>query len=187
MPDLRRTRQKVKFALAALGVIDVIAIGIYFSPLVGSERSRQDQMNQLWKELQQKTRQVQPLKGLPEKIPVARKDIDTFYKERFPARDSEISDDIGKLAQQNGVTIEQIKYKMADPDKAPMFQQVGVDQVQIEADLSGDYLQLVRFINALEREKLFFLVDSVVLGGQQQGGAVKLQLKMETYLRTGLA
>ena len=59
-------------------------------------------------------------------------------------------------------------------------------RVEIEADLAGDYLQLVRFINALERDHLFFLVDSVVLGGEQ-GGVVKLQLKLETYLKTGAA
>jgi len=41
-------------------------------------------------------------------------------------------------------------------------------------------LQLVRFINALERDRLFFIIDSVELGGEQ-GGLVKLQLKLETY------
>jgi len=44
----------------------------------------------------------------------------------------------------------------------------------------------VRCINALERDQLFFLVDSVGLGGEQ-GGVVKLQLKLETYLKTGAA
>jgi len=186
MPDLRGTRKKVKIALATLAIVDVAVIAIYFSPLVGSEVSRQEQMRQLWSELQQKTRLVEPLRGLPEKIPVARKDIDQFYKDRFPSRDSEISDDIGKLAAQNGVKIGEVKYKMADPDKAVEFQRVGVNQVEVEADLDGDYLQLVRFINALERDKLFFLVDSVVLGGEQ-GGVVRLHLKMETYLKTGVA
>jgi len=63
---------------------------------------------------------------------------------------------------------------------------LGVRRVEIEADLAGDYLQLVRFINALERDQQFFLVDSVVLGGEQNG-VVKLQLKLETYLKMGAA
>jgi hypothetical protein len=33
---------------------------------------------------------------------------------------------------------------------------------------------------------MFFLVDSVGLGGEQSG-VVKLQLKLETYLKTGAA
>ena len=53
----------------------------------------------------------------------------------------------------------------------------------MDADVSGDYLQVARFINALERNKLFFIVDGVQLGSEQSGG-VKLQIKVETYSRT---
>jgi type IV pilus assembly protein PilO len=180
MPDLRDTRRKVKIALAAMGIVDVIAIAVFFSPLVGSETSRREQLAQSWKELQQKTREVEPLRGLDKKIPIARKQIDEFYSQRLPLQDSAISADLGKVATQSGVRIGSIKYAMKDPES------LGVRRVEIEADLAGDYLQLVRFINALEREQLFFLVDSVGLGGEQ-GGVVKLQLKLETYLRTGAA
>lgn len=180
MPDLRGTRRKVKIALATLALVDVAAIAIFFSPLVGSETSRREQLGQLWKQLQQKTREVEPLRGLDKKIPVARKQIDTFYKERLPSADSAISADIGKLAAQSGVKIGNIKYTWKDPEP------VGVRRVEIEADLAGDYLQLVRFVNSVERDQLFFLVNSVALGGEQ-GGVVKLQIKMETYLKTGTA
>jgi len=55
--------------------------------------------------------------------------------------------------------------------------------VEIAAEVSGDYLQLVRFVNALERNKIFFMVDELELGNEQSG-TVKLQIKLETYLRT---
>jgi hypothetical protein len=45
-------------------------------------------------------------------------------------------------------------------------------------------LQLVRFINALERSKLFFAVDSVDLAGES-AGPVKLEITMHSYLRLG--
>ncbi len=180
MPDLRDTRRKVKIALAALAVVDVIAIAVFFSPLVGSEASRREQLDQAWRQLQQKTREVEPLRGLDKKIPIARKQIADFYAQRLPSQDSAISADLGKLAAQSGVRIGSVKYTMKDP--LP----VGVQRLEIEADLAGDYLQLVRFVNALERDQQFFLVDSVGLGGEQ-GGVVKLQLKLETYLKTGAA
>ena len=180
MPDLRNTRRKVQIAMAALAAVDVILIALFFSPLIGSEGSRHRQLDQAWKELQHKTRDVEPLRGLDKKIPIARKQIDQFYAQRLPSQDSAISADLGKVASQTGVRIENIKYAMKDPEA------VGARRVQIEADLAGDYLQLVRFVNALERNQLFFLVDSVVLGGEQNG-VVKLQLKLETYLKTGAA
>jgi type IV pilus assembly protein PilO len=178
MPDLRETRQKVKVALAAMAAVNVVAIAVYFSPLVGSEVARRDQLDQHWKELQEKTREVEPLRGLDKKIPIARKQIEEFYAQRLPAQDSAISADLGKVAAQSGVRIGGVKYTMKDPEP------LGVRRLEIEADLAGDYLQLVRFINALERDQMFFLVDSVGLGGEQ-GGVVKLQLKLETYLKTG--
>jgi type IV pilus assembly protein PilO len=178
MPDLRETRHKVKIALAALAAADVIMLAVFFSPLIGSQGSRRQQLDQAWKELQQKTREAEPLRGLDKKVPIARKQIDQFYAQRLPSQDSAISADLGKVAAQSGAKIESIKYSMKDPEM------VGLRRVEIDADLGGDYLQLVRFINALERDQLFFLVDSVGLGGAQ-GGVVKLQLKLETYLKTG--
>jgi Tfp pilus assembly protein PilO len=178
VPDLRETRQKLKIWFAILALVDVAAVALLFSPLVGSQKSRNEELNQLWKELQQKTRQVEPLRGLDKKVVLARQQIEEFYKDRLPGQESAISETLGKLAGQSGVRIGQIKYKANDPES------VGLRQVQIEADLSGDYLQLVRFINSLERDQLFFIIDSVVLGGEQQG-TVKLQMKLETYLKSG--
>jgi hypothetical protein len=36
----------------------------------------------------------------------------------------------------------------------------------------------------LERDKLFFLINEVQLGSEQ-GGVVKLQMKLRTYLKAG--
>ena len=128
MPDLRETRKKVKMALGAMAAVDVIAIAVFFSPLVGSQSARQEQLHDLWKDLQQKTREVEPLRGLDKKVPVARKEIDQFYKERFPDADSSISANLGKLAGQAGVKIGSIRYDMKDPES------MGVRRVQIDAD-----------------------------------------------------
>jgi len=180
MPDLRQTRRKVKITLAAMALVDVVLVGIYFSPLIGTQSSRRARLDRYWRELQLKTREVEPLLGLDKKIPAAHKQIDEFYKDRLPAQDSAISADIVQLASQSGIKISSVKYDMKDPEE------LGLQRVQIEADLAGGYLQLVRFINSLERDQMFFLVDSVALGGEQ-GGIVRLQLKMETYLKTGAA
>jgi len=180
MPELTGAKRKVKIAIATMALVDIAAVIVYFSPLIGTETSRRNQMADLWRELQQKTHEVQPLQGLDKKIPVAHKQIDDFYKVRFPGQDSAISDKIGKLAGQSGVRVGSLKYDMKDPEV------LGLQRVEIEADLVGDYLQLVRFINSLERDPMFFLVDSVQLGGEQSG-VVRLQMKIETYLKTGVA
>jgi type IV pilus assembly protein PilO len=193
MPELGETRRKVKIAIAVLVVLDVAAAGILFSPLVGSANSRNQQLSMLGTEIKLKTRQVEPLRGLDKKIPVARHQIDEFYKDRLTSEDSEISGELQKLASASGVKINGVKYAQNQADQGDRLsdleqraETVGLHRVLVEADLSGDYLQLMRFINALERNKLFFIVDSVVLGGDQ-GGSVKLGVRLETYSKGGMA
>ena len=178
MPDLGNSRRKLKIAIGAMLAADVVAVAVLFSPLVGSADSRKLQLNQLRAELQKKTREVEPLRGMDKKIVLAKNQISGFYKDRFAAQDSDLLNELGKLATANGVRMQQAKYKEEDTEIS------GVVPVEIDGSFSGDYLQLVRFINALERSRLFFAVDSVDLAGES-AGPVKLQITMHSYLRLG--
>jgi type IV pilus assembly protein PilO len=176
MPDLRQTRKSLKTALIVMAGVDLIALVVYFSPLVGSAESRRQEQNQLQTELNIKTRQVAPLKNLDKKIRDAHTQIVDFYQKRFPSQNSQIATQFGKLTAANGVTIEQAKYKVKEEGPGRL------EPVEIEADLSGNYTSLAKFINALERDDMFFIINSVTLGGEPQG-AVKLNVKLETYLK----
>jgi len=178
MPDLRQTRKNIKIALAVLVGVDVVAAAVLFSPLVGSTDSRRQELNQLRSELQTKTRQVEPLKDLPKKVINANRQIADFYKQRFSAQQSQIPTQFGKLAAANGVTIESVKYKVDDDEAG------GLQPVEVEANLSGTYVSLAKFINALERDDMFFIISSITLAGEQKG-PIKLQMKLETYLKAG--
>jgi type II secretion system (T2SS) protein M len=179
MADLQHSRRNLKIAIALLVAVDVVAAVVLFSPLVGSAKSRRFQMLQLSAELKKKTREVEPLRGMDKKVALAKTQIPQFYHERFAAQDSDIAQELGKLAAESGVKIQQAKYKQEDAESSG-----GVVPVEIEGTFSGAYLQLVRFINSLERSKLFITVDSVDLAGEA-AGPVKLQVKMHSYLRSG--
>jgi type IV pilus assembly protein PilO len=176
MPDLRETRKKLKTALAIMIGVDVLATAVYLSPLVGSAETRRQDLMQLQAELTAKTIQTAPLQNLPQKVVKASHQIDDFYQKRFPFQNSEIPTEFGKLAAANGVTIEQAKYKEKEEGLAKLR------PVEIEADLAGNYTSLAKFINALERDQTFFLINSITLGGEPQG-AVKLNVKLEAYLK----
>ena len=177
MPDLRKTRRDLTLALVIMAGIDVLALVLYISPLVGSPESRKMQLNQMQTELNLKTRQVMPLQDLPDKVVLASRQIGDFYK-RFPNTESQILGELGKVASANGVSIEHATYKVKDAGIG------GLQPVQMEAALSGSYTSLAKFINALERDEIFFIIDSVDLGGQPQG-PVKLSVKLEAYLKAG--
>jgi type IV pilus assembly protein PilO len=178
MPDLRQTRKNIKTALAVLLGVDVVAAAVMFSPLVGSTDSRRQELNQLRTELHAKTLQVAPLKDLDRKVVTANHQIADFYKKRFPAEDSQIPTQFDKLAAANGVTIEGAKYKIAEDETG------GLRPIELDANLSGNYVSLAKFINALERDDMFFIISSITLAGEQKG-PIKLQVKLETYLKAG--
>lgn len=178
MSDLRQMRRKIKTALVIMAVVDVLAVGVYVSPLVGSVETRKQTIHLMQAELTAKTRQVAPLKDLPGKVRLANHETADFYKKRIPQEDSQIPAEFGKLASANGVAIEQVKYKLAEGTLA------NLQPVELDADLAGNYTALARFINALERDDMFFIINSITLGGEQQG-PVKLNLKLEAFLRMG--
>ncbi len=176
MPDLRKTRKQLKTAIAVMIAVDLVAAVVYFSPLVGSAEVRRQQLNNLQAELNAKTRQVAPLKDLPHKVELASQQINDFYKKRFPTTNSQILTEIGKLTSANGVRLVQGKYQQKDLELG------NLEPIEMECDLEGNYTELAKFLNALERDDMFFIINSVSLGGEPRG-SVKLSVKLETYLK----
>ena len=179
MASIREVRKTLVPVLIGLVVLDLACIGYLFSPAGRSREARQRDLDALQLQLAAKRQEVLPTRGMEGKLKQASSDIDGFYKERFPAQYSSVSEELGKLGTQSGVQIAAVKY---DDKDAPVE---GLRKLNIEVALSGGYLQEAKFINALERDKLFFVIDGVTLGEQQ--GNVRLQLKVETYLRSGAA
>ena len=177
MPDLREKRRKLKITIGVLCGISALSVGVLVSPLVGSTAARQQNINELRAQLTAKNKQVEPLRGLDKKIPLATQQIEQFYEERFSAYDSDVASALSDIAKQTGVKIEQSKFKGGDPEP------VGLRRVEIEASMQGDYLQLAKFLNGLERSKVFFIVNSIALA--QQNGPIQLQVKLETYQKVG--
>jgi type IV pilus assembly protein PilO len=179
MASIREVRKKLIPVLIGLTVLVLACVGYLLSPSGRTQQSRQRDLDALRVQLSAKRQEVLPARGMDGKLKEASTEISDFYKARFPEQYSTVSDEIGKLAAANGVQIANVKY---DDKEAPVE---GLRQLNIEIALSGSYLSEVKFINALERDNLFFVVDGVALGEQQ--GNVRLQLKVETYLRAGAA
>ena len=159
-------------------LVDVVAAAVLFSPLVGSQTGARQQMEQLWRACTPRPARSNRLRGMDKKIVLAQEQIEAFYKDRFAPADSAIADASWASSRRRTASASAGQVQEEDPET------VGIGQVEIEADFSGDYLQLVRFINALERPKLFFMVDSVSLAGEQRG-VVKLEMKLKVISRAG--
>ncbi len=176
MANLAQSRRRLTWLMMILVVLDVLAIGVLVSPLVSSQTRRNEEFQAIRTQVVAKEKQVVPPEQVQTRIAEARQQIEAFYKDRLASENSSISEQLGKLAAENRINLTQAKYK-AESTAIP-----GLRRLKIDATLVGDYVQEVKFINALERSHVLFLVDSITLG-EQQGGNVRLELKLETYMK----
>lgn len=120
-----------------------------------------------------------PLRGLDAKLTRATDEANQFSRQRLPEDDSEVAAELGTLTKQHAVRLTRAQY-MHDP---VLIGSAGeLTEVRIDATLSGDYRPLMEVINALERDKMFFVIQGITLNGQQSG-TVNLRLRMKTYER----
>lgn len=175
MTAIQRMRRNFIIMFALLGLLDMAAIVYLRWPGISSS-SRSEQEKALDEQLHQKKMQAAPYRGIEKKLQDDRQQVKELYKNAIPHRWSEISAEIQKLAQQTGISAADIRYVEADtglPD---------VKRISIETPIVGEYAKLARFINALERDKMFFLIDEVALSGQE-AGTVQLKIKFDTFLK----
>jgi Tfp pilus assembly protein PilO len=119
--------------------------------------------------------QTAPLHGLDQRVQKTREQIDAFYKKRIPSDYSVISSRIGQLAVTSGVRLSRVQYAQEKPG-------IELTEISMDAGISGDYPAIMRFINSLERDRIFFIIRGMSLTGQQ-GGMVNLRLRVSTWLR----
>ena len=123
--------------------------------------------------------QTAPLRGLPVKVETSQKDAAAFYERRIPSNYSSISAELVQLADENHIRQAHLTY-------TPTPALPGLVQVALDASLSGEYAPIMRYINGIERSKLFFVINGLTFAGQQ-GGNVNVRLKMTTYIHAANA
>jgi hypothetical protein len=117
-----------------------------------------------------------PYHDLRKDIGDTRSSIAGFYSERIPATYSQIVSNLGEIAIRSGVSLSRVSYVQGTPG-------TDLSEVSMEVGVAGDYAQLVRFVNGVERDHIFFVVRALSFTGQQ-GGDVTLQVRISTWLRS---
>ncbi len=119
--------------------------------------------------------QTTPLRGLDTRVADSRAQMLEFYAKRIPPNYSTIATRIGEQEVKSGVRLSRLQYAQGA---------AGTDltEISMDAGISGEYPQIMRFVNGLERDQTFFVIRTMVLTGQQ-GGLVNLRLRVSTWMR----
>ncbi len=119
-----------------------------------------------------------PLRGLDVKLVNSTADADAFYTGRLPYAYSQVLSELGALTKREKVRLAAVQYA-----QSPALTGAGeLTEVRMDARLSGDYRPLVQLINAMERDRMFFVINSLTFTGASNG-QVNLRMRLTTYLR----
>jgi hypothetical protein len=174
MRDIKEAGRRFRLVLAVLLAICLGSAGVLLSPIGSSAHARHRQLDELQAELRAKSVANAPLQAIDVRLADAQGEISTFYRNRLPSSYASISERLGTIASDTGVSLNTGNYKAS----ASSVQ--GMEHLFINASITGDYLHAVKFINATEREKMFFVIGDVSLN-QQQGSTVQLQITIEAF------
>jgi hypothetical protein len=179
MPILTQQRRRFTALLVAMGVICLLAAFFLIAPITKSSAQQYQELNDKQQQLRAREAESKPIQRLPELVEKAKADYRTFASERLTAFPSTVYNNIYDLARKNNVSLGEMKYEaFDDPPEAS-----GLKLLHVQARVSGDYSHLMRFINALERNKLFFVIRDLQLSDIRGQNSVQLGLSMDTYLR----
>jgi type IV pilus assembly protein PilO len=117
-------------------------------------------------------------------IPAIQKDCDRFEHSLFPASSgySAVRAELGSIASKSGSRLENIAFKQTDiPSR-------GMTEVAIDATVTGNYKNVIGFLNGLQRSTKHYAVDSLTLAPESANQAstnlIKVALHLKTYFRT---
>ena len=122
--------------------------------------------------------------SIKEKIPAIQKDCDQFEKSLRPSTEgySALSSEITEIAKKAGLHVEGLGFKQKEISGR------GIDEVAVEATVSGEYGNVVRFLNGLQRSQNMYSVNALSLASdtssQGPNGLLRVALHLKTYFRT---
>ncbi len=162
--------------ISLLALVDLILLVQLFMAWHTLRADRPEELAAQQTQLRTAQLQAMPLRNLPTRIADSHDGAARFFDTRVAGADSGILAELGSVSQKSGVRLGRVQYALAPALK-------DTSEVRIDASVSGDYTPVMRFINDLERDKMFFVINGITLTGQQ-GGLVNLRLRMTTYLHS---
>jgi len=176
---LRDVRTQMLIVVGVLLLADLGAIALLVSPAGRSRGARQKAYEQLRLDKIEKAKAVAPAQDMDQKIVTARGQQAEFNHQRMAERYSAMSEQLQHIASEAGVKVTDVKYDTREEKGLP----AGYDSIGITIQVHGSYAQDMRFINAVERQRMLLLIDAVSFGGMV-GDQLTVSVHLSTFMRS---
>jgi len=172
-------KNAIRIIIGLILLADVILVGVNWH-LASSPSTPGDEVRALRSRRDLMAADIRRAESIRSGMPGVQTEIASFTDRDLrptAAGYSSVDADLESLAKDSGLQITSTHFRQKAIDKR------GVDEITITISMQGAYPSLVSFINALERSKNFYLLDSLSLDSSTEG-LLKLNLELRTYFRS---
>jgi uncharacterized membrane protein len=184
MQNSFKIQKRLIIGVLALLITADLALAAYSWRLSSIPQTPKEQLSAEQRKLEVLRADIRRAEEIKEKMPATQQDCDKFEQSLRAANSgySGISAEIGAIAGKAALQMESITFKQkAVPTR-------NLESVDVDATVNGDYANVVKFLNGLQRSENVYEVEglSLVSDAEKSGGngPVRVIVHMRTYFRT---
>jgi type IV pilus assembly protein PilO len=169
-------------SVAFLLLADVV-MAFYSFNMAASDRPAHQELAAQTTEIKLLQADVARARAIQVAMPTTKADCQRFKDSLPSARTgfSLITSELGDIGHQSGLQVTSLDFHSTD------IRVRDLTEVSVNASVSGDYKSIMHFVNALQRSKNYYIVESLSLG-QNSGpvgasNAVKVDLHLKSYFK----
>ena len=178
---LKDPRVSMRLALGTLLAANIAAALILFKPWGGSADDLERRLNSMRAQLPKQQAYLEHTKLLAQKVEKARKEADQFMTRYMLNGRSTFSAVLGELNQD----AQKVNLKPKDSQYTiePIEGSDTLEMISITANYEGEYSNLTRFINELDRSPQFLIIERLQAAPQAVGKVVNANFRLLAFVR----
>lgn len=182
LASLKEPRVAMRALMGVLLAANLAVAVVAFHPFGGSADDLRKEKSQLQDELAAARARLTISKKLVNKVQVASHDGDDFLHKYVVDRrviSSTISEELNRMASSSGVALGTVANSYQDIEGSDTLQ-----MLTINLGVLGPYVNLMKFVNLLDKSQRFFIIESMQTSAPQQNGQpLAVQFKLDTFVQ----
>lgn len=174
-----RNTHFVRLALILI-CMNLIVYALIHVPQQQKTVSLQNSYSELRRNLTLREKEIQDLHTRLQRLEQSQKDLVYLYDSVLAPKKTGVTDirlELEALANRLPIQKQGVSYTYKD------VKDFGLRQFLLGVPIEGNYRDIRRFINEIERSKYFLILDQVDLSSEQKGERLSMNFRLSTYLK----
>lgn len=180
--NFREPKTLVRAGLGILLLANVVMAVIAFHLIGDSPADLNAQLTSAQSSFRGAQQHLNKSKALLQNMQVGRAQGGKFLASYMTSRRhtySALDGELNKLAESAGMKVGDINYSILDPIEGAE----DLESLTITANFEGNYAQLVKMVNLLDRSPRFLLIDNLQVAPQPKGDVLNATFKMNAFVQ----